>query len=87
MGFAVKYARDNPDSDVEYNNLLCKFPYKINEFDQCEKLGEDNLCTVYHDRPLICRIDDYYDKYKKDKTTREQFHEEVHQACVKLREL
>lgn len=34
------------------------FPYTHKE-GVCEKLGEDNRCTIYEERPLICRIDDF----------------------------
>jgi Fe-S-cluster containining protein len=33
-----------------------KFPYKAKKDGSCEKLDEDNKCTVYADRPLMCNI-------------------------------
>ena len=33
------------------------FPYAWDETGRCEKLGDDNRCTVYEKRPLICRVD------------------------------
>ena len=33
------------------------FPYKYNENGKCEMLTEDNLCSVYEHRPIICNID------------------------------
>ena len=33
------------------------FPFS-NTDGVCEKFGPDNRCTIYADRPLICRIDD-----------------------------
>ena len=37
--------------------VLDKFPYKT-QFQNgwCEKLTEDNKCSVYDDRPLLCNI-------------------------------
>lgn len=88
VGFAIEYAKQNPDDSSAYNILLREFPFKTdNNIGTCEKLGEDGLCTVYEDRPTICRINDFYTRYKNDKQTLEQYHEEVHQACEKLREL
>jgi hypothetical protein len=34
-----------------------EFPYKARADGVCEKLGEDNRCTVYDNRPLLCNID------------------------------
>jgi Fe-S-cluster containining protein len=33
-----------------------EFPYGVKEDGSCEKL-EDNRCTVYDNRPLLCDID------------------------------
>jgi Fe-S-cluster containining protein len=33
------------------------FPYKPREDGSCEKLGKDNRCSVYADRPLLCNIE------------------------------
>ena len=33
------------------------FPHQFDETGRCEKLGEDNKCTVYEDRPVICNLD------------------------------
>lgn len=34
---------------------------------------QSNLCTIYHDRPLFCRVEDYYKTYLADKITWEEF--------------
>lgn len=34
-----------------------RFPYAISEAGKCEKLDENNRCSVYDERPLICNID------------------------------
>jgi Fe-S-cluster containining protein len=36
---------------------LREFPHKAREDGVCEMLGEDNRCTVYDDRPLLCNIE------------------------------
>jgi hypothetical protein len=43
------------------------FPYTHKE-GVCEKLGEDNRCTIYETRPLICKIEDSCDYFGHDKT-------------------
>jgi len=35
--------------------LFKSFPYGVDEFGACEKL-ENNRCSVYEDRPLVCNI-------------------------------
>ena len=42
--------------DVFTRFVINKFPYKANEKGWCEKLNEDNTCSVYDDRPLLCNI-------------------------------
>ncbi len=37
--------------------LKIEFPYGWDETGRCEKLGADNLCMVYDNRPMICNID------------------------------
>ena len=34
-----------------------EFPFGWDDTGKCEKLGIDDLCTVYDDRPIICNID------------------------------
>jgi len=33
------------------------FPYKWDETGRCEKLTDDNKCSVYETRPTVCNID------------------------------
>ena len=44
------------------------FPYKSDSTGKCEMLDDNNKCTIYETRPLICRIDSsakYFDMSKK----------------------
>jgi uncharacterized protein len=36
--------------------MLREFPHPWDETGRCEKLGDDNRCTIYEDRPDICNI-------------------------------
>lgn len=47
------------------------FPHTWDENGRCEKQGEDGRCTVYEDRPILCRVDEM-EKYF-DMTTKEFF--------------
>ena len=50
----------NPNSDYykqapqAIKTLIDNFPYPINSDNSCSALSEDNLCTVYDNRPIIC---------------------------------
>lgn len=45
---------------------------------------KDNLCDIYEDRPLICRIDEMYDKFFYKKFTKEEYYYENAKACQSL---
>lgn len=34
---------------------------------------EKNLCTIYKSRPLVCRVEDYYDRYLSDQFSWTEF--------------
>jgi len=42
--------------NIEKDNELY-FPYKWDDTGRCEMLTDDNRCSVYENRPLICNID------------------------------
>ena len=47
----------NTDHDNDLLNfIVSKFPYEVSEDGVCEKLNDNNQCSVYEDRPLICNI-------------------------------
>ncbi len=35
---------------------LC-FPYKYDKTGRCSMLNDDNSCSVYSNRPLVCNVD------------------------------
>lgn len=39
------------------------------------------LCTIYHERPLVCRVEDYYKAYLVDNYTWQEFVEMNVQVC------
>jgi Fe-S-cluster containining protein len=43
-----------------------------------------NLCSIYQSRPLICRIDDAYDVFFKEKMTLEEYYKLNKEACENL---
>ncbi len=45
------------------------------------KYLKGNLCSIYKDRPLICRIDDAYRAFFKNEMTLEEYYECNKKAC------
>lgn len=53
------------------------FPYQVVN-GRCEKLSDDNKCTVYENRPDVCNIDFMITKFKMD---REKAHKQTALLC------
>lgn len=51
----------------------------------CKFLSE-NLCSIYENRPLLCRIDESFEKFFSDKMSREEFYTLNYQGCKALKE-
>jgi hypothetical protein len=43
-----------------------------------------NICSIYDDRPLLCRVDDSYNIYFKEQYTKEQYYNLNYEVCKKL---
>lgn len=59
------------------------------EFDlghgQCKFLNEkNNQCSIYQDRPLLCRIDEAYEKIYANHFSKEEFYKLNAVACNEL---
>ena len=53
----------NENQCNDCNGACCKrINIKTKEIHKCFYLTEDNLCSIYEDRPIACRLDSrYYD--------------------------
>lgn len=49
------------------------------------KYLEGNLCSIYENRPLFCRVDDCYELFFKDEFTREEFDRLNTKICNNLK--
>ena len=49
------------------------------------KYLKDNLCSIYEERPLICRIDDCYNAYFEKQYTIEEFYSMNEEICSQLK--
>jgi hypothetical protein len=69
---------------IDQQNEDLKFPFS-HKNGVCEKLNEDNTCSVYNERPLICNIGKLLDYMGvKDKESHFRRSEE---ACLKLQNI
>lgn len=51
----------------------------------CRNFDEvSNLCNIYNDRPLICRVEDYYKTYLSDQIGWDEFVKINLDICEKL---
>ena len=53
----------------------------------CKYLDEaTNLCTIYDERPIFCRVDELYEKEFSGRISREEFYSLNKEQCKKFRE-
>lgn len=50
------------------------------------KYLKDNLCSIYNNRPLLCRIDESWKQFYSSEMTLECFYELNYKGCEKLKE-
>ena len=52
----------------------------------CKNFDDDtNLCKIYKNRPLVCNVDAYYEKFLSKLMSRAEFHEINYKVCESLR--
>lgn len=44
-----------------------------------------NLCSIYSTRPLLCRVDESYQLFFKNRYTLEEYYKMNHEACDKIK--
>ena len=78
-GLCCRCLNRNPifrELGMDPGNGICRF------LDQ-----ETNLCTIYEDRPLICRVDDLYEETQlREKMSKSDWHEINKEVCEKLQQ-
>lgn len=51
----------------------------------CQYLDEDsNLCSIYEERPLVCKVEEYYQNYLVHKVSWKAFVELNIEHCINL---
>lgn len=46
---------------------------------------DGNLCSIYATRPLLCRVDESYEVYFKDKMSKEEYYRQNYLCCEQLK--
>ena len=46
-----------------------------------------NLCGIYDNRPLLCRVDECYERYFKDIMDIDEYYRLNYEACKKLQNI
>jgi Fe-S-cluster containining protein len=44
-----------------------------------------NICGIYKERPMICRVDECYDLYFSEKMTKEEYYKKNYEMCSELK--
>ncbi len=57
--------------DLDRGDGICKFL-------------EGNICSIYENRPLLCRVDESYEKLFASEISREDFYKLNYQVCEGL---
>lgn len=52
----------------------------------CMHLTEDNLCSIYEQRPVVCNVDKTYKTYFARVMSKEEFEQMNRQICATLQE-
>lgn len=66
--------------NLRYSNLYSD----LDRGDGICKYLENNLCLIYNERPILCRIDEGYELVK-EKMTLEEYYQLNEKACVFLK--
>lgn len=80
VGLMVSHARAVEYEDGTIGRLVQGFPFQYNEDGACEMLV-DGKCSVYKDRPLICRVDDLGVKLRLNQV---EWYKENIESCHEL---
>ncbi len=46
-----------------------------------------NLCSIYDERPLLCRVDEAYHAYFQSEMTKEEYYRLNYEGCKSIRKI
>lgn len=56
IGQVVEMLNSPEGNGTNNKDNLFYFPYNCDDQGRCEKLSDDNKCTIYETRPIMCNI-------------------------------
>jgi len=65
--------------ECEQCGLCCK---KVN----CMYLTQDNKCSIYETRPLVCNVEEGYKVFFADKMSKEEYNKMNRVICISLQQ-
>jgi Fe-S-cluster containining protein len=82
----IKVILDTKESSP-VKHIIDQFPHTAREDGSCEKYDrETKKCTVYEDRPLLCRVDEMH-KHWPEKMSLQEYYKRTEQVCKILQSL
>lgn len=67
-------------------HLKCSELYKeLDRGDGICRYLTGNRCSIYEDRPVLCRVDESYETYFKDKYSLNEYYKLNYMICKKLK--
>jgi len=63
----------------------CEVYTELDRGDGVCKYLVGNLCSIYDERPLQCRVDECYEKFFSNKYSREEYYGLNYEACNNLK--
>lgn len=60
---------------------------ELNRGDGVCKFLRENLCSIYENRPLLCRVDESYDAFFLETMSKDEYNRLNYEACDKLKKL
>lgn len=51
----------------------------------CKYLDEQNLCSIYETRPLICNVDEAFSQIFSSEMSKEEYYKLNYESCKKLK--
>lgn len=82
----MKHFRSSQNNDFP-SQLIAEFPFGFDASGKCEKYEVGKGCSIYGDRPLVCRSSEMFDVHYSKFMTEEQYIHDYANACNRFMEI
>lgn len=59
----------------------------LNRGDGVCKYLKENICSIYENRPIVCRVDDCYEIFFKKIYSRDEYYKLNYEGCMQLQSI